>query len=62
MEQPAGNYFVFVDTSSKGSGPNVTTTVTLLPVLATGQACDPAGTANRCHAAACPTTGTAVCP
>jgi hypothetical protein len=58
----AGTYFVFVDTSSAGTGPNFTLNVTLRPVLATGQTCDPQGVTNRCHGAACPTTGTAVCP
>jgi hypothetical protein len=36
--------------------------VSLRPVLAAGAACDPAGVMNRCVAAACPASGTAVCP
>src|SRR5262249_54106212 len=62
MERPAGNYFVFVGTSAKGMGTNFTFNVTLRPVLATGQTCDPMGVTNRCHANPCPSTGTAVCP
>ena len=37
-------------------------TVGLRPVLASAAVCDPMGVMNRCHAAACPTTGTADCP
>ena len=58
----AGTYFVFVDSSFNGPGTAYSVKATLRPVLASGQTCDPAGVTNRCHGAACPMTGTAVCP
>jgi len=61
---PEGAYTVFV---SKAGHPSEVplpfeVEVSLRPVLATGAACDPAGVANRCGAAACPSEGTSECP
>jgi hypothetical protein len=63
----AGDYYVFFDTTAffGNLGPFANTyelTAHLRPVLDHGQACDPAGAANRCGAATCPASGTAVCP
>jgi hypothetical protein len=60
--QPAGTYFIFVSTSSRGTGPGYSINVNLRPVLASGETCDPTGTANRCRGNPCPTTGTPTCP
>jgi len=64
-----GDYFIFHDaTSFSGSigapFPNTyELSADLRPVLASGQPCDPAGVANRCHGDACAAGGNApACP
>ncbi|GAB4204450.1 MAG: hypothetical protein OHK0013_19420 [Sandaracinaceae bacterium] len=60
MNATEGDYFAIVETYGGGGGP-VEIQATLKPVLATGEACDPAGVANRCAMGVCNAT-TMVCP
>ncbi len=58
-----GEHFLVVDVwDTLTAAAETDLTVRLRPVLATGATCDPAGMQNRCAGAACPATGTAVCP
>lgn len=63
LNAAAGSHTIVVDSFDMlMTGGATTLTVRLRPVLDAGATCDPMGVMNRCHAAACPTTGTAVCP
>jgi hypothetical protein len=60
MNATEGDYFAIVETYGGAGGP-VEIQATLRPVLAMGEACDPAGMANRCAMGVCNAT-TMVCP
>ena len=55
-----GDYYAFVE-SFNGAGGPVQVQASLRPVLAAGEACDPAGVLNRCAGAAC-SAATMMCP
>ena len=57
-----GTYTIVVDLYAPDTAPSAfEMEVTFRPVLATGAACDPAGTANRCAGGAC-VAATMMCP
>lgn len=59
----AGTHFIVVDAfETLMASATTMVTVSLRPVLGSGATCDPNGVMNRCHAAACPATGTPACP
>lgn len=63
LDVAEGTYYVFVDGYAAFDAVTpVSVALQLRPVLMTGAACDPMGVMNRCAAAACPTSGPAVCP
>lgn len=59
----AGTHYIVVDSfETMTAAMSTVVTISLRPVLAVGDTCDPNGVMNRCPGTPCPMTGTAMCP